>query len=438
MNQGGWEVLQSCYMSALMWASGMVYLVPMKNRRPLGWNLIGLGGFLVLAVVYYWMGIRGPLSNLFVLPASVALLIVMFHFWGRARLASAAYCAVWAVITQQMVLELWALARVLGAVPWPMGQEWRWVESLLLAVPAFAALSLTVARWVPDDGEYDIGPRQFTSAVLLLILFEFLGSLLYSGNRFQPQAVNWSVILLSQFYCLTVLYLQNALFRKSAMKQRLLALDLLWHQQKEQYSITKENIALINHKCHDLKHQIAAMRVMAGPEERERYIKELEQAVRIYDAAVQTGNDVLDTVLTEKSLKCEAASIQVHCVADGSSLSFMDPVDLYTVFGNALDNAIEGVRGIREVGRRVIDVLVHSRQRFLVINIINPLEKKLTFRDGLPVTTKGDRGHHGFGLDSIRHIVKKYSGVMTVRTEEGCFNLVIMIPLPQEERGGQV
>ena len=105
---------------------------------------------------------------------------------------------------------------------------------------------------------------------------------------------------------------------------------------------------------------------------------------------------------------------------------------------NALDNAIEGVRGIREVGRRVIDVLVHSRQRFLVINIINPLEKKLTFRDGLPVTTKGDRGHHGFGLDSIRHIVKKYSGVMTVRTEEGCFNLVIMIPLPQEERGGQV
>ena len=56
---------------------------------------------------------------------------------------------------------------------------------------------------------------------------------------------------------------------------------------------------------------------------------------------MRTGNEILDTILTEKSLICENSGIHINCVADGSLLAFMNPVDLYTLFGNALDNAIE-------------------------------------------------------------------------------------------------
>ena len=72
--------------------------------------------------------------------------------------------------------------------------------------------------------------------------------------------------------------------------------------------------------------------------------KKIEKSVQIYSAIVRTGNEILDTILTEKSLICENSGIHINCVADGSLLAFMNPVDLYTLFGNALDNAIEAVR----------------------------------------------------------------------------------------------
>ena len=108
-------------------------------------------------------------------------------------------------------------------------------------------------------------------------------------------------------------------------------------------SSSAENVDLINRKCHDLKHQIAALRRISDRREREESIQALEQSVMIYDSVVKTGNDILDTVLTEKSLLCESRGITLTCVADGDCLDFMDGVDIYTIFGNALDNAIESV-----------------------------------------------------------------------------------------------
>lgn len=159
----------------------------------------------------------------------------------------------------------------------------------------------------------------------------------------------------------------------------------------------------------------------------------MEQSVRIYEVLAKTGNEVLDTVLTEKSLYCEANGIQAHCVADGSLLSFMDPVDLYTIFGNALDNAIESVRDSEDREKRIIDVLVYAEKQMLVIQIINPVSGELRFdREGLPMSTKVNDGYHGFGLKSIRHTVKRYGGFLTVKVENGCFYLQILLPVNRD------
>ena len=87
-------------------------------------------------------------------------------------------------------------------------------------------------------------------------------------------------------------------------------MNMLMKQQEEQYEITRDNIDMINQKCHDLKHQVRALRGLADDESKERYLKELEQSVEIYGAIVKTGNDVLDTILTEKSLSCQAKGIR--------------------------------------------------------------------------------------------------------------------------------
>jgi len=140
----------------------------------------------------------------------------------------------------------------------------------------------------------------------------------------------------------------------------------------------------------------------------------------------------LDTVLTEKSLYCEANHIAIHCVADGTGLEFIDAVDLYTVFGNALDNAIECVQQIEPAEKRMIDVLICREVGCLVVHIRNSMEGKLDFVDGLPRTTKEDNGYHGYGLKSIRHTVEQYGGHMNVKAENGWFSLKLLIPIEND------
>ena len=160
----------------------------------------------------------------------------------------------------------------------------------------------------------------------------------------------------------------------------------------------------------------------------------MEDTVHIYENMVKTGNEVLDTILTDKSLYCMSREIQISCVADGSQMEFINAIDLYSILGNAIDNAIEAVEQFRNPDKRQIDVLIYRMQKFLVINIINPIEKKLVFEgeDEVPVTTKKDRRYHGFGLRSIKYLIGKYDGHLTINEEDGCFSLKMLIPIPEK------
>jgi sensor histidine kinase regulating citrate/malate metabolism len=206
-------------------------------------------------------------------------------------------------------------------------------------------------------------------------------------------------------------------------------MDALWAQAREQYLLSRESIARINQKSHDLKHQLRALRGLS-PDQLERYLDELEDTVRVYESIVRTGNEVLDTILTEKSLTCKERDITLTCVADGEGLGFLNTVDLYAMLGNALDNAMEAVSRFPTPDLRQIEVLVCRRQGFVLLQVVNPYPGALTFREDLPVTTKEDRENHGYGLRSIRHIAQKYGGELCVLDEDGTFTLKILLPIP--------
>lgn len=238
------------------------------------------------------------------------------------------------------------------------------------------------------------------------------------------------VLLVVQLYCVSLLFIQSELFKKSALEKELFTMNMLMKQQEEQYEITRDNIDMINQKCHDLKHQVRALRGLADDESKERYLKELEQSVEIYGAIVKTGNDVLDTILTEKSLSCQAKGIKINCIADGSKLEFVDPVDLYGILGNAVDNAMEAVEKISDARMRLIDIAIFTRDRFLVINITNPMTGQVKLKNGLPVSTKPHNGYHGYGMRSIRHSLGRYDGTMSVNVSDHTFELKMLLPLP--------
>ena len=148
----------------------------------------------------------------------------------------------------------------------------------------------------------------------------------------------------------------------------------------------------------------------------------------IYDSTVKTGNVVLDTLLTEKKLQCESKSIKLTTVVNGKILEFLDEMEVYSLFGNALSNAIESVGAISDEDMRHIAVTVKQIGHMCSIHIENPYVGELVFDDDLPETTK-DKNWHGFGMRSMDRIVSSYGGVMTVTAEGSIFKLDILIPV---------
>lgn len=234
------------------------------------------------------------------------------------------------------------------------------------------------------------------------------------------------------FCCCAVLYGQLKQQKDIKSRSELALQRQMWSVHKAQYEMSRENIDIINRKCHDLKHQVAALKHIHDPDRREEVIDSLQSAVMIYDAMLETGNEILDTVLTEKSLICAQREIALSCMADGEQLAFLDPVDLYTLVGNALDNAIEATE-LLPPEERSIRLRVQEKAGLVFFQIENPYPGTLELRDGLPLTRKEDKQDHGFGLKSIRDVGEKYHGLLTLETEGGLFVLRLSFPLCEQQ-----
>lgn len=228
--------------------------------------------------------------------------------------------------------------------------------------------------------------------------------------------------------CVLSLYILFGMSENSNLKQELQTMQQMWHMKQDYYELSKEITQSINIKCHDLKYQVEALRRSSGTELDKKALRDIENAVMIYDAIAKTGNDALDTILTEKTLVCDKNRIKLTYIVDGDGLSFIQPIDIYAIFGNALDNAIESVLKIPDPAR-IITLSVVVNGALLIVNLKNSFDGTLTVENGLPVTSKGDSGNHGFGLKSIRLLTQKYGGEMTFSAEDGIFTLNLVIPM---------
>ena len=103
--------------------------------------------------------------------------------------------------------------------------------------------------------------------------------------------------------------------------------------------------------------------------------------------------------------------------------------NIHTLFGNALDNAIECELSIPDKEKRLIHLEVYAKKDFLVIRCENYCPAPPVFQDGLPMTTKADREYHGYGLKSMRYTAQKYGGTMTVQAKDEWFQLTPLFPL---------
>lgn len=193
-------------------------------------------------------------------------------------------------------------------------------------------------------------------------------------------------------------------------------------EQSIQYEASRETAQLLNEKYHDLKQMIGALQGRITAEELER----LDKSVSAYGAHLHTGSEVLDVLLTEKQLFCDKNDIRITTMVDGADLGFVETLDLYALFSNAITNAIGAVSRLPEGMDRFIILNVSRSGQMILIHMENPCVDELVFRDGLPVTS-GDKEYHGFGMKSMERVAEKYNGTLAAAQSGGMFTLDILL-----------
>ena len=421
------------YTALAEWFSCCVFVLALEKRYKKCYTICVLLPFLpVFCVLQYYIGVWPVVVWIPSMVAAMILIYLCIFSCCKVNWKMAMVCFATAFMIAEFSASFeWQIySYVMGR-----GHDERVIELIFLVLfysILFALAYFLEYRYFSGEIRGDISLKEALSSVIMAIAVFLISNIsyVYPDTPFSSSLPGglFYIRTLVDFSGLLILFLQRDRWRELSMQKEMEAVNAILRRQYEQYNLSKENIEIINRKYHDLKHQIAVVRAERNSDKREQYLQEMENDIKMYEAQNKTGTKVLDTILTGKHLYCVQHEINFTCVADGMLLDFMNLMDICTIFGNALDNAIECVEKIGDKSKRLIRTAVYSQSKFLIIRFENYTELELTTKDSLPITTKKDRQYHGYGLKSIRSTVEKYGGSMTVNVKDNWFILRLLIP----------
>ena len=232
------------------------------------------------------------------------------------------------------------------------------------------------------------------------------------------------VKLVLSICCILALVLQYSTFKNGSLNKETAIMEQLLSREQKLHELSQATIDVINIKAHDLKSQIAILRQKYG-EEADDIIGDVEKAVTAYSEMVSTGNKNLDLVINEEKMIGDKYGIKIDVIADGSLVGFMSPSDVYSLFGNALRNAVECVASEKD-GLRNISFDMHRSGDYVVTEISNYCSHNVDIEKGRPKTSKENNGYHGYGILSMERVVNKYGGNMVLNYSDNTFIVKII------------
>lgn len=414
------------YTALAEWLACMVYVLALRPR--FGRVATVLIGGSWLAGMGIFLQLTGHVPIVWWIPcmaAAVAAMYLLILLACEIPPLDAGYCCARAFILAEFAASLeWQIHCLL----WPDHSGFHPLSVALMGAVYAAVYGFIfwfdVRRMGRGTGNIGASGRSLVSAVVMAITAFAVSNLSFAQAGSNTMSVFY-IRTLVDFAGVLILSIQQEQLQESRLHEEISAMDNVLHRQYEQYRQSKENIHLLNRRYHDLKVQIAAIRAERDPGKQAAALDEMESGIRMYEAQNKTGNPVLDTLLTAKSLYCQQHEINLTCVADGHLLDFMPTADICTIVGTALDNATESVEAIPDTEKRLIRTAVYAQNGFVMLRFENYCETmgELT-DDGAP----RPGAHGGYGIKSIRATAQKYGGTVTVHCDNNWFTLRVLLP----------
>ena len=345
---------------------------------------------------------------------------------GAAYGAAAAFLHAEFAASLEWQLHYWLLRRI------PVSAEFSALLMLIVYILVFSLFFYLSKRHIRGEFISSLTWKEVTSIyILILFVFAFSNlSFFLSGSPFsgRTQEDIFVIRTLADGFGIAVYWGFQIRISELLTQKELYAMRHVLSSQYEQFRNYQESEEMLHMMQHDLKHQIEGLRGETNELKREAWLDKIEKELDKWWLPQRTGNAVFDTILSAKLRRARQLDVRITCVADGALLNRLHVADICTIFGNALDNALESVVMIPDPQKRLIHVSVSEQKNFIFINVSNTLGTELIESEDSLLTTKRDKKNHGYGLKGIKYAAGKYGGHVNYKAEDGWFRLNILIP----------
>lgn len=304
----------------------------------------------------------------------------------------------------------------------------RW-EVYVIAI-AIRIVSLIIIYEVLKNFKYKIKAND--CAVLSTVFMIGFAALMFSVynvlnlSKIPHILIFFSLTIFILIFLIVFLYSKNTMFlREQEQKDKMQIAQL--QQQFAYYQEKLKDEEKVRSVYHDMKNHLLVLQRQINSPETAEMVEKLQSQVAMYEDYEHTGNDILDIILKEKSETAREKHIALSVTADLNGVDFIEPLDVSTIFGNGLDNAIETSEKLPEEQRAIL-VKAGRVQNFFSVLIENSCLQNREYTKQR--TTKSDDFLHGFGISNMRKAAEKYDGQLTIKCENEKFTLKILIPIP--------
>lgn len=182
---------------------------------------------------------------------------------------------------------------------------------------------------------------------------------------------------------------------------------------------------------HDMGNHVMILENLLEKGEREEaaaYLSEWKKQGDGGASEMKSGNPVTDVILTEKKKEMEEKGILFTCDFHYPQETNVNAFDISIILHNVLDNAICGAAQCRNP---YIRLRTYRRKNAYMIEVSNTLLQKMAIEEesGLPETTKGTGGGHGYGLANVKRVAARYFGGIDIVQSKTEFRLTVLLML---------
>ncbi|MCI9081733.1 MAG: GHKL domain-containing protein [Lachnospiraceae bacterium] len=278
-----------------------------------------------------------------------------------------------------------------------------------------------------------VGKRNFPlskgqySVYIIILVYNFINLLLIVWEFMQKDthylwAANMGCIVLADLYLLYFIKISN---EKNYYENQVKALEQQANIQYRYYCLQTENYDAMLKILHDVNKHIKVIEDLfaAGKgKTAAKYTWQINDMLSPLIPTRYTGHPILDILLTDKVINMKEKGIDFQANIENVDLKCIEPIDVTTIFGNLLDNAVEASEN--SGGHKYVFIKIGSYHQMISIKLENN-SNYVRWKNGMPISEKG--AGRGLGLLNVQRSIAKYEGDLKMKWKDDRFTVEMFL-----------